>query len=82
METELFPVKITTNKKADVFFHNKIDDKLYIFKSAFKQSKLRMFGSFRTLHVDESDLIYVDTATNMKTKNELFIFQQLSPPKN
>jgi len=77
---ELQPLKITTNKKTDIFFHNKIDDQLYIFKSPFKQSKLRMFGTFRTLRVDESDLIKMDTLTNMKAKNELFIIQYLRPP--
>ena len=70
---ELQPLKITNRFATNIFFHNKIDDKLYIFKCAFKQSKLRMFGTFRTLHVEEKDLICKGTLNELNSDKSLII---------
>ena len=73
METELYPVKITTQSSTNLYFHNKKDDNLYVLKNAFKQSKLRMFGTFRILHVEEKDLICKGTLNELKSDKSLII---------
>ena len=82
METELYPVKITTQSSTNLYFHNKKDDNLYVLKNAFKQSKLRMFGTFRILHLDESELIQKGTLTDQRKLHTLFIIEYLPGYEN
>jgi hypothetical protein len=66
METELIPVRLITSSGANFYFHDKESDNLYILKDSFVHKKLSMFGTFRNLYLEENDLIFANTLSNVK----------------
>ena len=66
METELKPLKIITTEGTDIYFHNNVNDILYQLKNLFLQSKLKMFGTFRVIQINEEDLICKGKLKDMK----------------
>ena len=76
MEIELKPLNIVTTKGNDIYFHNRINADLYQLKNPFLQAKLRMFGTFRKIHITGEDLIWRGKLKDMKNILTVFEYEQ------
>jgi len=56
-EEELIPLITYCNGFKRLFFHRPKTDELYILKNIGYHNRLKMFGSFRNIYVEEKDLI-------------------------
>lgn len=50
-------IQYDTSGIKQLYFHNPQTDNIYILKNISYHNRLRMFGSFRNIYVDEDDLI-------------------------
>ena len=56
-EEELIPLITNCDGNKRLFFHRPKTDELYILKNIGYHNRLKMFGSFRNIHVEENDLL-------------------------
>ncbi len=56
-EEELMPLITYHDGIKRLFFHRPKTDELYILKNIGYHNRLKMFGSFRNIHVEEKDLL-------------------------
>lgn len=76
--TNLYPLKILTQgepwESMTLFFHTPHNDKIYQLKDKGRQQRFQISGNFRTLYLDEDELIEKGYLKQFRSKDFTIYF--------